>query len=73
MSKKKNLIVFGTGPEAIKMAPVVKAFLKDPTRLRLNYASRYSMEKCFLVAHDEFKSIEIRADKEVLEFGEIKR
>ena len=27
--KKKNLIVFGTRPEAIKMAPLVKAFLKD--------------------------------------------
>lgn len=27
--KKKNLIVFGTRPEAIKMAPLVKEFLKD--------------------------------------------
>lgn len=27
--KKKNLIVFGTRPEAIKMAPLVKAFLND--------------------------------------------
>lgn len=27
--KKKNLIVFGTRPEAIKMAPLVKAFLQD--------------------------------------------
>ncbi|GAA4280210.1 UDP-N-acetylglucosamine 2-epimerase (non-hydrolyzing) [Gaetbulibacter aestuarii] len=27
--KKKNLIVFGTRPEAIKMAPLVKAFLKQ--------------------------------------------
>ncbi|MAZ73150.1 MAG: UDP-N-acetylglucosamine 2-epimerase (non-hydrolyzing) [Flavobacteriaceae bacterium] len=26
---KKNLIVFGTRPEAIKMAPLVKAFLQD--------------------------------------------
>ena len=26
---KKNLIVFGTRPEAIKMAPLVKAFQKD--------------------------------------------
>lgn len=26
--KKKNLIIFGTRPEAIKMAPLVKAFLK---------------------------------------------
>ena len=25
---KKNLIVFGTRPEAIKMAPLVKAFQK---------------------------------------------
>ncbi|MGB0869082.1 MAG: non-hydrolyzing UDP-N-acetylglucosamine 2-epimerase [Flavobacteriales bacterium] len=28
MSKKKNLIIFGTRPEAIKMAPLVKAFEK---------------------------------------------
>ena len=28
--KKKNLIIFGTRPEAIKMAPLVKAFLKNP-------------------------------------------
>jgi len=27
---KKNLIIFGTRPEAIKMAPLVKAFLKNP-------------------------------------------
>tara|TARA_R110002072_G_scaffold7503_2_gene40401 strand:- start:139572 stop:140696 length:1125 start_codon:yes stop_codon:yes gene_type:complete len=27
--KKKNLIVFGTRPEAIKMAPLVKAFLNE--------------------------------------------
>jgi UDP-N-acetylglucosamine 2-epimerase (non-hydrolysing) len=27
---KSNLIVFGTRPEAIKMAPLVKAFLNDP-------------------------------------------
>lgn len=26
---KKILLVFGTRPEAIKMAPLVKAFLKD--------------------------------------------
>jgi UDP-N-acetylglucosamine 2-epimerase (non-hydrolysing) len=29
--KKKNLIIFGTRPEAIKMAPLVKAFLNDDT------------------------------------------
>jgi UDP-N-acetylglucosamine 2-epimerase (non-hydrolysing) len=28
--KKKNLIIFGTRPEAIKMAPLVKAFLEYP-------------------------------------------
>ena len=27
--KKKNLIVFGTRPEAIKMAPLVQIFLKN--------------------------------------------
>lgn len=29
-SMKKNLIIFGTRPEAIKMAPLVQAFQKDP-------------------------------------------
>ena len=29
MNKKKNLIVFGTRPEAIKMAPLVQKFLKN--------------------------------------------
>ena len=29
----KNLIVFGTRPEAIKMAPLVKEFLKDKNNL----------------------------------------
>ena len=29
MSKSKHLIVFGTRPEAIKMAPLVKAFQKE--------------------------------------------
>ncbi len=29
--KKKNLIIFGTRPEAIKMAPLVKTFLKNKT------------------------------------------
>tara|TARA_R110000737_G_scaffold266025_1_gene273670 strand:- start:13961 stop:15082 length:1122 start_codon:yes stop_codon:yes gene_type:complete len=29
--KKKNLIIFGTRPEAIKMAPLVKEFLKNDT------------------------------------------
>ena len=30
MIKKKNLIVFGTRPEAIKMAPLIQKFLKSP-------------------------------------------
>lgn len=30
MSRKKNLIIFGTRPEAIKMAPLVKEFQKHP-------------------------------------------
>ena len=29
MNKKKNLVVFGTRPEAIKMAPLVKEFQKN--------------------------------------------
>lgn len=31
MDKKKNLIIFGTRPEAIKMAPLVKSFLMEDT------------------------------------------
>ena len=30
--KKKKLIIFGTRPEAIKMAPLVKEFLKKMNR-----------------------------------------
>ncbi len=32
MNKKRNLIVFGTRPEAIKMAPLVKEFQKFPEK-----------------------------------------
>jgi UDP-N-acetylglucosamine 2-epimerase (non-hydrolysing) len=52
----KNLIVFGTRPEAIKMAPLVKEFLKDST----NFETRV----CVTAQHREMLD-------QVLEFFEI--
>lgn len=43
--KKKNLIVFGTRPEAIKMAPLVKEFEK--------YASHFETRVCITAQHRE--------------------
>lgn len=42
--KKKNLIVFGTRPEAIKMAPLVKAFLQN---------SAFETKVCVTAQHRE--------------------
>ena len=42
--KKKNLIIFGTRPEAIKMAPLVNLFLKD---------SRFETKVCVTGQHRE--------------------
>lgn len=53
---KKNLIVFGTRPEAIKMAPLVKEFLKDKN----NFETRV----CVTAQHREMLD-------QVLEFFEI--
>ena len=53
--KKKNLIVFGTRPEAIKMAPLVKAFLKDTS---------FDTKICVTAQHREMLD-------QVLEFFEI--
>src|SRR5699024_3211972 len=44
MQKKKNLIVFGTRPEAIKMTPLVKAFQKE---------SSYETRICITAQHRE--------------------
>ena len=52
---KKNLIVFGTRPEAIKMAPLVKAFLKDDS---------FETKVCVTAQHREMLD-------QVLEFFEI--
>ena len=43
---KKILIVFGTRPEAIKMAPLVKEFLKHAEFLKQKFVSQLSIEKC---------------------------
>lgn len=53
---KKNLIVFGTRPEAIKMAPLVKAFLKD--------TDNFITKVCVTAQHREMLD-------QVLEFFEI--
>lgn len=55
--KKKNLILFGTRPEAIKMAPLVKAFQKD--------ATNFETKVCVTAQHREMLD-------QVLEFFEIK-
>lgn len=54
---KKNLIVFGTRPEAIKMAPLVKEFLKD----KVNFETRV----CVTAQHREMLD-------QVLDFFELK-
>jgi len=55
--KKKNLIVFGTRPEAIKMAPLVKEFLK--------HQDQFETKVCITAQHREMLD-------QVLEFFEIK-
>ena len=45
MSKIKNLIVFGTRPEAIKMAPLVKEFQKHP--------NKFETKVCITAQHRE--------------------
>ena len=54
--KKRNLIIFGTRPEAIKMAPLVKAFLKN---------NAFETKVCVTAQHREMLD-------QVLEFFEIK-
>lgn len=54
--KKKNLIIFGTRPEAIKMAPLVKEFLKNPS---------FETKVCVTAQHREMLD-------QVLDFFEIK-
>lgn len=55
--KKKVLIIFGTRPEAIKMAPLVKEFLKYPNQLETKV--------CITAQHREMLD-------QVLDFFEIK-
>lgn len=43
---KKILIVFGTRPEAIKMAPLVEAFEAYSSKLKINH-SRFSIDFLF--------------------------
>lgn len=53
---KKNLIIFGTRPEAIKMAPLVKEFKKDPVN--------FDTKVCVTAQHREMLD-------QVLDFFEI--
>lgn len=55
--KKKNLIIFGTRPEAIKMAPLVKEFLKNK--------NEFETKVCITAQHREMLD-------QVLSFFEIK-
>lgn len=54
--KKKNLIIFGTRPEAIKMAPLVKEFLKN---------KKFETKVCVTAQHREMLD-------QVLKFYDIK-
>ncbi|MBT8182157.1 MAG: UDP-N-acetylglucosamine 2-epimerase (non-hydrolyzing) [Eudoraea sp.] len=54
--KRKNLIIFGTRPEAIKMAPLVKEFQKHP--------KKFDTKVCITAQHREMLD-------QVLEFFEI--
>ena len=45
MSKKKILVVFGTRPEAIKMAPLVKEFQK--------HKEEFETKVCITAQHRE--------------------
>jgi len=54
---KKNLIIFGTRPEAIKMAPLINAFAKDQ--------DRFNTKVCVTAQHREMLD-------QVLDFFEIK-
>lgn len=54
--KKKNLIIFGTRPEAIKMAPLVKEFLKNQ--------GKFTTKICITAQHREMLD-------QVLDFFEI--
>ncbi|WP_299363743.1 non-hydrolyzing UDP-N-acetylglucosamine 2-epimerase [Winogradskyella sp.] len=55
--KKKNLIIFGTRPEAIKMAPLVKKFLQ--------YPNKFETKVCITAQHREMLD-------QVLDFFKIK-
>lgn len=57
MKKNKILLIFGTRPEAIKMAPLVKQFKK--------YSSRFDVKVCVTAQHREMLD-------QVLDFFEIK-
>ena len=54
--KKKNLIIFGTRPEAIKMAPLVKAFQE--------YSDSFQTKVCITAQHREMLD-------QVLDFFEV--
>ena len=45
---KKVLFVFGTRPEAIKMAPLIKEFQKYPNDLKSVFVRRDNIVKCWI-------------------------
>lgn len=45
---KKIMLVFGTRPEAIKMAPLVKEFQKYPDTFRPLFVLPGSIVKCWI-------------------------
>lgn len=68
MQKKKNLIVFGTRPEAIKMAPLVKAFQKESsfeTRICITAQHREMLDQVL-----DFFSITADYDLDIMKPGQ---
>ena len=62
--KKKNLIIFGTLPEAIKMAPLVKESLKN----EFFETKVWGDIIVFLMAHEEFEGLQLGDEQVVLGF-----
>lgn len=45
---KKIMLVFGTRPEAIKMAPLVKKFKNTLIKFKQSFVLQDSIEKCWI-------------------------
>lgn len=64
MSKKKNLIIFGTRPEAIKMAPLVMAFLKKSNENGEMARSIWQLIYCLLLYPDYLTNVQFNTENQ---------